>query len=120
MAALKQSEGSLLAIIADEDTVTGFLLAGVGHVDIRRKANYMVVDGKTNPKHIETAYREFTARDDIAVVLISQYVANMIRNVIESHTKPVPATLEIPSKDCPYDPTQDSVLARVQFMFGAA
>jgi vacuolar-type H+-ATPase subunit F/Vma7 len=27
-----------------QDTVTGFLLAGVGNVDLRRKTNYLVVD----------------------------------------------------------------------------
>ena len=61
-------EGSLVAIIADEarsavlfpfdtrvlaygpltqlaqDTITGFLLAGVGNVDLRRKSNFLIVD----------------------------------------------------------------------------
>lgn len=32
-----------------QDTVTGFLLAGVGNVDLRRKTNYLVVD---NSKHL--------------------------------------------------------------------
>lgn len=27
-----------------QDTITGFLLAGVGNVDLRRKTNYLVVD----------------------------------------------------------------------------
>ncbi|GMH33175.1 hypothetical protein BSKO_01009 [Bryopsis sp. KO-2023] len=112
-------DGALIAVIGDEDTVTGFLLAGVGQLDVRRRGNYLVVDSKTTTKQIEQAYKEFSARDDIAVILISQYVANMIRSVISSNTRAVPATLEIPSKDCPYDPTQDSVLARVYFMFGA-
>jgi V-type H+-transporting ATPase subunit F len=31
-------------MIADEDTVVGFLMAGVGNVDIRRKTNYLIVD----------------------------------------------------------------------------
>lgn len=35
-----------------------------------------------------------------------------------SRLQPVPAILEIPSKDLPYDPSQDSILARVKFMFG--
>ncbi|KAJ7527483.1 hypothetical protein O6H91_16G057000 [Diphasiastrum complanatum] len=65
---------SLIAIIADEDTVTGFLLAGVGNVDLRRKTNYLIVDSKTPVKAIEDAFKEFTTRDDIAVLLISQYV----------------------------------------------
>lgn len=90
----------------------------LGHLDIRRKANFLIVDSKTSIKQIESAYKEFSARDDVAVILINQYIANMIRNVINANTKPVPATLEVPSKDCPYDPTQDSILARVQFMIG--
>lgn len=47
-------------------------------------------------------------------------VANMIRPAVTAYAKPAPAILEIPSKDCPYDPTQDSILSRVQFMFGAS
>uniref|UniRef100_A0A2P2KHT8 V-type proton ATPase subunit F n=1 Tax=Rhizophora mucronata TaxID=61149 RepID=A0A2P2KHT8_RHIMU len=35
---------ALIAMIADEDTVVGFLLAGVGNVDLRRKTNYLIVD----------------------------------------------------------------------------
>ena len=30
-------EGALVAVIADEDTITGFLLAGVGDVDLRKR-----------------------------------------------------------------------------------
>lgn len=89
-------------------------------MDVRRKSNYLIVDNKTTTRQIESTYREFVARDDVAVILISQYIANMIRNVINANINPVPATLEIPSKDCPYDPTQDSILTRVQFMFGGA
>lgn len=95
-----------------------FQLNSSGHLDIRRKSNFLIVDSKTTTKQIETAYKEFAAREDIAVILINQYIANMIRSVINNNTKPVPATLEVPSKDCPYDPTQDSILARVQFMVG--
>ncbi|SCZ92588.1 BZ3500_MvSof-1268-A1-R1_Chr5-2g08006 [Microbotryum saponariae] len=34
---------SLIATIGDEDTITGLLLAGTGHVDARGKKNFMVV-----------------------------------------------------------------------------
>lgn len=112
------AEGALIALIGDEDTVTGFLLSGVGHLDLRRKGNYLLVDSKTTTKQIEQAYKEFAAREDIAVILVTQFIANMIRSVISSNTRAVPATLEIPSKDCPYDPTQDSVLSRVYLMSG--
>uniref|UniRef100_A0A2P2KHU9 Uncharacterized protein MANES_07G050600 n=1 Tax=Rhizophora mucronata TaxID=61149 RepID=A0A2P2KHU9_RHIMU len=65
---------ALIAMIADEDTVVGFLLAGVGNVDLRRKTNYLIVDSKTTIKQIEEAFKEFTTREDIAIVLISQYL----------------------------------------------
>lgn len=110
---------SLIAIIGDEDTVTGFLLAGVGNVDLRRKTNYLIVDNKTTVKTIEETFKEFTAREDVAIVLISQYIASMIRFVVDSYNKPLPAILEIPSKEHPYDPSQDSILARVKHMFSS-
>uniref|UniRef100_A0A7S3R652 V-type proton ATPase subunit F n=1 Tax=Dunaliella tertiolecta TaxID=3047 RepID=A0A7S3R652_DUNTE len=112
-------EGALIAVIADEDTITGFLLAGVGHVDLRKNTNYLVVDSKTNVRTIEAKFKEFTSREDIAIVLISQNVASMIRHAIEQHTKAVPSVLEIPSKDHPYEPSQDSLLTRVKHILGA-
>ena len=41
----------------------------------------------------------------------------MIRQAVDSYSKPIPAILEIPSKDQPYDPNQDSILSRVKFLF---
>ncbi|GAA0173065.1 hypothetical protein Leryth_000167 [Lithospermum erythrorhizon] len=116
-APIRTNNSALIAMIADEDTVTGFLLAGVGNVDLRRKTNYLIVDAKTTSKQIEDAFKEFTSREDIAIVLISQYVANMIRFLVDSYNKPIPAILEIPSKDHPYDPAHDSVLSRVKNLF---
>ncbi|KAA3488308.1 V-type proton ATPase subunit F-like [Gossypium australe] len=113
------SNSALIAMIADEETVVGFLLAGVGNVDLRRKTNYLIVDSKTTVKQIEDAFKEFTTRTDIAIVLISQYVANMIRFLVDSYNKPIPAILEIPSKNHPYDPAHDSILSRVKHLFNA-
>ncbi|KAJ1296074.1 hypothetical protein BS78_01G271100 [Paspalum vaginatum] len=118
-ASIPTKSSALIAMIADEDTVTGFLLAGVGNVDLRKKTNYLIVDNKTTVKQIEDAFKEFTTREDIAIVLISQYVANMIRFLVDGYNKPVPAILEIPSKDHPYDPAHDSVLSRVKYLFSA-
>ncbi|CAI9089474.1 OLC1v1007159C1 [Oldenlandia corymbosa var. corymbosa] len=114
---IRTINSALIAMIADEDTVTGFLLAGVGNVDLRRKTNYLIVDSKTTVKQIEDAFKDFTSREDVAVVLLSQYIANMIRFLVDSYNKPVPAILEIPSKDHPYDPAHDSVLSRVKYLF---
>jgi len=113
-----RADGSLLAIIGDEDTVTGFLLAGVGNVDLRRNKNFLVVDSKTPTRLIEDTFKEFTNRDDISVVLINQSVANTIRYALDSYNRTLPAILEIPSKDHPYDPSQDTILSRVKHMFG--
>lgn len=182
-----------MAVIADEDTITGFLLAGVGDVDLRKRSNFLIVDGKTTVRQIEASFKEFTARDDVAIVLVSQPIANMIRHVVANHSKvrdatarptrafggggvacappppppseeavvllldeggvavtagwqagrcragarkpalerprrvlpaslpatqAIPAVLEIPSKDSPYDPNQDSLLQRVKHLLG--
>lgn len=56
-------------------------------------------------------------RDDIDIILINQNLAELIRHVIDSHTAPVPAVLEIPSKDHPYDAAKDSILRRARGMF---
>lgn len=111
-------DGALVAVIADEDTITGFLLAGVGDVDLRKRSNFLVVDAKTTARQVEAAFRDFTAREDVAIVLVSQPIANMIRHAIAGHARAVPAVLEIPSKDSPYDPNQDSLLLRVKHLLG--
>ncbi|KAK9844164.1 hypothetical protein WJX81_006640 [Elliptochloris bilobata] len=111
-------DGRLLAVIGDEDTVTGFLLAGVGNVDLRRKGNFLVVNEKTTVKKVEDAFKDYTQREDIAILLINQHVANLIRHLINNYARPVPAILEIPSKEHPYDPNQDSILLRVKNVLG--
>jgi len=112
-------EGSLMAVIGDEDTVTGFLLAGVGHIDERQRANYLIVGERTTESEIADAFKAFTTqRDDIAVVLITQVVADRIRFLVEAHARAIPSVLEIPDKENPYRPEADSVLARVSHLLG--
>lgn len=117
----KQSKavvGSLIAVIGDEETVTGMLLAGVGNVDARRTSNFMVVDAKTQPSQIEEAFQRFTKRTDVAVLLINQYIASMIRPMIDNFESKSPAILEIPSKEHPYDPEQDVIHRRTKLLLG--
>jgi hypothetical protein len=38
----------LLSPLCLQDTVTGFLLAGVGNVDLRKKTNYLIVDNSNS------------------------------------------------------------------------
>jgi len=109
---------NLLAVIGDEDSITGLLLAGIGHINENQKKNFLVVDAKTQVSTIEAAFQEFTERKDIAILLINQHIAEKIRPTVDRYQQAFPALLEIPSKDHPYDPSKDSVLKRVQKLFG--
>ncbi|XP_048358426.1 V-type proton ATPase subunit F [Sphaerodactylus townsendi] len=111
--------GKLIAVVGDEDTVTGFLLGGVGELDKHRRPNFLVVEKDTGLTEIEEAFRGFLNRDDIGIILINQFVAEMIRHAIDAHTKSIPAVLEIPSKEHPYDASKDSILRRAKGMFTA-
>ena len=46
--------------IAPQDTITGFLLAGVGDVDFKKRSNFLTVKDSTSVKEIENAFRNFT------------------------------------------------------------
>ncbi|OHT08957.1 V-type ATPase, F subunit family protein [Tritrichomonas foetus] len=83
-------------------------------------SNFLVVREKTQIEEIEKAFNAFTDRDDIAVLLINQHIANEIRPLIEKYEKPLPAILEIPSKDHPYKPEEDTVFKRVSALLGLA
>jgi V-type H+-transporting ATPase subunit F len=73
---MSAQERTLLAVIGDEDSVTGMLLAGIGHVsdDDSRSKNFTVVDSKTELDKIEAAFDSYTERKDIAILLINQHV----------------------------------------------
>ncbi|KAL7921634.1 vacuolar ATP synthase subunit F (V-ATPase F subunit) [Trichoderma austrokoningii] len=109
-----------LAVIGDEDSVTGLLLAGIGHITTGAEAqkNFLVVDSKTETAAIESTFESFTSRKDIGIVLINQHIADRIRHRVDTYTAAFPTVLEIPSKDHPYDPEKDSVLRRVRRLFG--
>lgn len=44
-------------------------------------------------------------------------MAELIRLSIDAHLQPVPAVLEIPSKDHPYDASKDSILRRAKVSY---
>ena len=109
--------GKLIGVIGDEDTVTGFVLAGVGHRTVTGQ-NFLVVKADTEVEEIEEAFINLTTRNDIGILLINQHVANDIRHLLRDYTKTIPTILEIPSKDQPYDPEQDYIMQRVNMMIG--
>ncbi|KYN99036.1 putative vacuolar ATP synthase subunit f [Plasmodium gaboni] len=105
-------------IIGDEDSVVGFLLAGIGFRDGLGKKNFFIVNSKTNKSEIEEVFKEYTSKHDCGVVLINQQIADEIRYLVDLHDKILPTVLEIPSKDKPFDPNKDSIIQRVKLFFG--
>ena len=67
---------------------------------------------------IEEFFRKVTNRSDVGIVLINQFAANLIRPLIRDYNKVIPTILEIPSKDLPYDASQDSIMQRVNMVLG--
>ncbi len=62
-------------------------------------------------------------RNDIGVIMISQTLAERVKNMIIEHEndeeKLLPSILQIPSKESPYDPTKDSLLVKAaQKLYG--
>lgn len=43
-------------------------------------------------------------------------IANQIRHVIDEYDQLVPTLLEVPSKDCPFDPDSDFIMNKVKRM----
>lgn len=111
---------TLIACIGDEDTITGMLLAGIGQISNEpgKEKNFEVFQNDAKETDLLNKFNEYINRDDIAILLINQHLADKIRFVIDSFTNAFPAILEIPSKDHPYDPEKDSVLRRVRRLFG--
>ena len=112
MAQNKGKSTLLVSVIADATTVTGLLLTGIGERNAKGLQNFLIVDKDTTDTMIENQLRELIEREDIGVILISQNVAERVRNIIIEHEKIIPTILEIPSKDNPYDPEKDTIVVR--------
>ena len=91
---------ALIQVISfyQKDTVTGFLLAGIGH-RTADSTNFLTVKSDTKPEAIEAAFKSFTTRDDIGIILINQHVANGMRHILKDYNQTIPTVLEIPSKE---------------------
>ncbi|KAL4511864.1 hypothetical protein ABPG72_012709 [Tetrahymena utriculariae] len=111
----------LIAIIGDSDTVTGFLLTGIGDRNLKGQSNFLVVQPDTKEKQVEDTFNGFLKNGDIAVILVSQHVAEKyLRSIINSYEETLPAILEIPSKDKPYEPKKDIIMQRAnKLLYGS-
>jgi len=115
----------LTAIMADETTVTGFLLTGMGECkkisENKFQKNFLVVTKYTTDKECEIMLREMLERRDVAIVMIAQDVASKVQNVILEHKGELqPTILVIPAKGTPYDPEKDDIVVRAaQILWGS-
>lgn len=122
----RSGEKKIIGIIGDEDTVTGFLLAGIGDNQSEKdqgtteSPNYFVISPSTPISDLELAFISLTNRTDIGLIVICQHVANLIRHLIEEHKAVIPSIIEIPSKGQKYDAEQDYVLQKISRALGAA
>jgi len=48
------------------------------------------------------------------IVIFVVQIAEEIRHILDNYDKAIPAILEIPSKEHPYDPSKDSILRRAK------
>ena len=49
----------LMAVLADEPTVTGFLLTGMGQRDANGKSNYFMSNKETTDEELENAFQSY-------------------------------------------------------------
>ena len=102
----------LVSAICDSATMTGLLLTGMGERNLKNQTNFLVVDKEVTDQMIEDKLRQLLGRDDVGIVLISQNIAERVRNIIIEHDAVIPTILEIPSKETPYEPEKDTVVVR--------
>ena len=107
----RNENNMLLGIIGDEETVTGFLLAGIGERN-ENSTNFLKVNSETKNEQIEEFFDSLIKRKDIGIVLISQDVADRIRDTLDAYNEIIPTVLEIPSKQHPYSVEKDSVMQK--------
>lgn len=107
---MRSDNNLLISIIGDEETVTGFLLAGIGERSESSK-NFFIIT-KEERSQIEDIFNSLIVRKDIGIILISQHIAEMIRETLDNYTEIIPTVLEIPSKNFPYSIEKDSLMMR--------
>ena len=101
----------LIGIIGDEETVTGFLLAGIGERN-DHFSNFLKVTSETDTNQIRDYFQELVSNKKIGIILISQDVAERIRETLDAYDEIIPTVLEIPSKNTPYSIEKDSIMQK--------
>lgn len=86
-----------IGIIGDEETLTGFLIAGIENV--QDDQNLIQVSLNTSDEDLRKSFRNLTNRKDLAIILVCDFVADKLKEEIGLYTETVPAVLVIASKN---------------------
>ncbi|XP_062057837.1 V-type proton ATPase subunit F-like [Lepus europaeus] len=95
--------GKLMAVIKEEDTVTGFLLSRIGELNKNHHPNFLVVEKDTTITEIKDTLWQFLNQDNIGIIPINQYIAETVWHALDAHQRSIPTVLESPSKEHSYD-----------------
>ncbi|CAD26177.1 VACUOLAR ATP SYNTHASE SUBUNIT F [Encephalitozoon cuniculi GB-M1] len=86
-----------IGIIGDEETLTGFLIAGVENT--HDNPNLIQVASATSEDDLRRAFYSLTSREDLAIVLVCDFAAEKLKDEIDTYKEIVPAILVIASKN---------------------
>lgn len=90
-------ERTRIGIIGDEETLTGFLIAGVESV--HDNPNLAQVTPNTGEDDLKRIFYSLTARKDLAIILVCDFAAEKLKEEIDAYNEVVPAVLVIASKN---------------------
>ncbi|XP_045145712.1 V-type proton ATPase subunit F-like [Echinops telfairi] len=106
----------LISVVRDKDTMTGFLLGGIGELNKNHHPNSLVMEKDTTINEIEDTFRQFLNCDNIILILIDQYIGETVQHTPDAHQHSLLAVLETRSGEHPYDAAKDSILRRARGM----
>lgn len=90
------SQRSLIAIMADDETLKGFALTGIPLVG--NPPNFVSVGTHTTEEELKRALQTLVARQDVAAVFIADFAYPKLKSYIAAYKQSLPCLLEIPSK----------------------
>ncbi|KNH09779.1 v-type proton ATPase subunit F-like protein [Perkinsela sp. CCAP 1560/4] len=121
LSCIRAGERKLIGAIGDQDTITGLLLAGIGEIASNGEpsaANCILIGKDGMKEDILKSFRSLCDRKEIGIIIINQFIADMIRETIDKHDKIIPVVLEIPSHDHAYDFSKDSIIVKINKLLG--
>ncbi|KCZ76602.1 V-type ATPase, F subunit [Anncaliia algerae PRA109] len=95
---VKQSiiERTIIAILADEDTIRSFSLTGIP--SFKEPQNFITVTHDTLEEDLVTHFNDLISRKDVAILFIADFVAQKIQKSIDKYKEILPSLIEIPSR----------------------